>query len=156
MDKEFFTIILLAAQALLLVYAGVRDVQTFLIRNRLVLVVACLAPLYWLASGVGGIDILWRIATAAATFALLALAYRFGMMGGGDVKLAAAIALWFTPQESLRFLVLMTLAGGIVTLVALMVHKIAKKEGRAKIPYGVAIAVGGLWNVAQRFLNHFA
>ena len=77
-------------------------------------------------------------------------------MGGGDVKLAAALALWFSPLTTLKFLVLMSLAGGVLTLVVVIAHKARSREGRPEIPYGVAISFGGLWLVAQRFLNHFA
>jgi len=79
-----------------------------------------------------------------------------GMMGGGDVKMAAAISLWFAPADTLRFLVFMSLAGGLVTLVTMAWHKRVKGEGRPKVPYGVAIAVGGLLILIQRFLNQFA
>jgi prepilin peptidase CpaA len=56
----------------------------------------------------------------------------------------------------LRFLVVMSLAGGVLTLVVLAIHRFQKKEGRPEIPYGVAIAIGGLAILAQRFLNQFA
>ena len=156
MMNATFTVALLGLHGLLLLYAGIRDVQTYLIRNRLVLVVAGLAPLWWWADQVALGDAAIRVVVALVVFGLFALAHHVGMMGGGDVKLAAAVALWFAPVETLRFLVVMSMAGGLVTLVAVLAHKTAKKEGRAKIPYGVAIAIGGLWNVAQRFLNHFA
>jgi prepilin peptidase CpaA len=78
------------------------------------------------------------------------------MMGGGDVKLAAALALWFSPLSTLKFLVLMSLAGGVLTLVVLLIHRMHKKQGRPEIPYGVAIAFGGLAILTQRFLNQFA
>ena len=41
------------------------------------------------------------------------------MMGGGDVKLAAALALWFSPASTLKFLVIMSIAGGVLTLAVL-------------------------------------
>ena len=77
-------------------------------------------------------------------FALLALAFFTGMMGGGDVKLAAALALWFPPGATLKFLVLMSIAGGVLTVLVLVVHRLRKRDGRPEIPYGVAIAFGGL------------
>src|SRR5438309_824544 len=77
-----------------------------------------------------------------------------------DVKLAAVFALWFSPQSTIKFLVLMSLAGGVLTLVVLAWHRAKRREGRPEIPYGVAIAFGGLailgQILAQRFLNHFA
>jgi prepilin peptidase CpaA len=78
------------------------------------------------------------------------------MMGGGDVKLAAALALWFPPGVTVKFLVLMSIAGGVLTLGLLAWHRARRREGRPQIPYGVAIAFGGLAILAQRFLNQFA
>jgi prepilin peptidase CpaA len=147
----------LAALGLLLLVVAVIDIRTFTISNKLVLAVALLAPLYWWAGGVP----LWpdaslRIGVAVAVFLVLALTFYIGMMGGGDVKFAAALALWFPPQTTLVWLVIMSVAGGVLTLAVLIAHKVRSREGRPEIPYGVAIAFGGLWLVAQRFLNHFA
>ena len=77
-------------------------------------------------------------------------------MGGGDVKLAAALALWFSPASTVKFLVLMSLAGGVLTLVVVALHRVRGRAGRPEIPYGVAIAFGGLVILTQRFLNQFA
>ena len=88
-------------------------------------------------------------------FVLLAGAFYAGMMGGGDVKLAAALALWFSPVSTIKFLVLISIAGGVLTLVVIALHWARKREGRPEIPYGVAIAFGGLAILTQRFLNQF-
>ena len=116
-----------------------------------------LAPLYWWSTHLA----LWpgvasHVAVAIGVFLLLALAFQIGVMGGGDVKLAAALALWFSPIGTLRFLVYMSLAGGILTLVVVAHHRLRSREGRPEIPYGVAIAIGALAILAQRFLNQFA
>ncbi len=160
-----FTDLLLGVLAIILIVAAVIDVKTFTISNGLNATVALLAPLYWWSIGLP----LWpdaaiQLAVAAGIFALLAATFYLGMMGGGDVKLAAAIALWFNPVTSLKFLIIMSLAGGVLTLIVLLVHK---KRGKApidgdtpavrpEVPYGVAIAFGALWILAQRFLNQFA
>ena len=152
-----FTEILLACLAALLVLAAIIDVRTFTISNRLNLTIALLAPLYWLSVALTpwpGIAI--QIAAGATVFAILAGAFYAGMMGGGDVKLAAALALWFPPSVTLRFLVLMSIAGGVLTVGLLVWHRTKRREGRPEIPYGVAIAFGGLAILAQRFLNQFA
>ena len=44
----------------------------------------------------------------------------------------------------------MSLAGGILTLVVVLWHRMKRREGRPEIPYGVAIAFGGLVILAQR------
>jgi len=56
----------------------------------------------------------------------------------------------------MQLLGLTSLAGGALTVIVLAQWKIMKKQGRPEVPYGVAIAFGGLWLLAQRFLNHFA
>lgn len=152
-----FTQILEGLLALLLVVAAVIDVRTYTISNRLNLAVAGLAPLYWLSVGLP----LWpgvavQLTVAAGVFTLLAGLFYAGLMGGGDVKLAAALALWFSPASTLKFLVFMSLAGGVVTLAVLGLHRARGKSGKPEIPYGVAIAAGGLAILAQRFLNQFA
>ena len=55
-----------------------------------------------------------------------------------------------------RFLVFMSIAGGVVTLVVLARQRMLKKAGKAEVPYGVAIAAGALAILTQRFLNQFA
>jgi prepilin peptidase CpaA len=152
-----FTEVLLIGLAALLVVAAVIDMRTFTISNGLNLTVALLAPLYWLSISLTpwpGVAV--QLAAGAAVFAVLAGAFYAGMMGGGDVKLAAALSLWLSPPSIIKFLVLMSLAGGVLTLVVLAWHRAKRREGRPEIPYGVAIAFGGLAILAQRFLNHFA
>ena len=157
MTNPGFTEALLALLAVLLVVAAVIDVRTFTISNRLNAAVALLAPVYWLSIALP----LWphaaiQVGVAAGVFALLAGAFYLGMMGGGDVKLAAALALWFSPAATAKFLVIMSIAGGVLTLAVVAAHRIRRREGRPEIPYGVAIAFGGLAILTQRFLNQFA
>jgi prepilin peptidase CpaA len=103
-------------------------------------------------------DVAVQLGLALGVFALFTLLFAAGMMGGGDVKLAAALALWFTPMEMLKLAVVMSLAGGVLTLIVLMLHRRRRKAGkrRPQVPYGVAIAVGAWAILAQRYLNHFA
>src|SRR6476660_8656440 len=151
-----FTDLLLLALAATLVVAAVIDVRTFTISNRLNAAVAAGAPLYWLSITLNPWpDMAIQVAAGASVFVLLAGAFYAGMMGGGDVKLAAALALWFPPVATIKFLVLMSLAGGVLTLVVVAIHHARKREGRPEIPYGVAIAFGGLAILTQRFLNQF-
>jgi prepilin peptidase CpaA len=156
MFNGVFTAILLLGLAAVLVAAAVIDVRTFTISNRLNAAVAVSAPLYWMSVSLApwpGMAI--QLAAGLTVFTLLAGAFFAGMMGGGDVKLAAALALWFPPAGTVKFLVLMSIAGGVLTLLILGAHRLRRREGRPEIPYGVAIAFGGLTILAQRFLNQF-
>ena len=162
-----FTEFLLVVLAIILVVAAVIDVRTFTISNRLNAAVALMATLYWWSIGLPlWPDVAMQIGVALAVFAVLALTFYLGMMGGGDVKLAAALALWFSPLSTVKFLVIMSLAGGLLTVVVLILHRrkvrresadgIEKEKQKPEVPYGVAIAIGALWILAQRFLNQFA
>ena len=160
MFNGLFTELLLFALGATLVVAAVIDVRTFTISNRLNLAVALSAPLYWISVALApwpGMAV--QLGAAAIVFAILAVAFYIGMMGGGDVKLAAALALWLPPAGTFRFLVLMSVAGGVLTLGILMFQRMRGRPGRPQIPYGVAIAAGGLAVLApiftQRFLNQF-
>ena len=151
-----FTDLLLLALAAILVVAAIIDVRTFTISNRLNAAVAAGAPLYWMSIALSpwpGMAI--QLAAGGIVFVLLAGAFFAGMMGGGDVKLASALALWFSPAGTVKFLVLMSIAGGVLTLGILGWHHAQKREGRPEIPYGVAIAFGALAILTQRFLNQF-
>ena len=157
MDKSLITDLLCAILAVMLLWAAVVDIRTRTIANGLNLAIALMAPVFWWSMGID----LWpdaalRVGVAIAVFLLFALAFQFGAMGGGDVKLAAALALWFAPGDTLLLIVLMSLAGGALTAIVMIEHKIRKNEERPEVPYGVAIAFGALWLLAQRFLNHFA
>ena len=164
-----FTLGLTGLLAAMLVWIAIVDVRTYTISDRLNAAIALLAPVYWWAAGVP----LWpdaalQIGVALLVFMLFAGAFYINAMGGGDVKLAGALALWFTPYDTLRLIVFMSIAGGLLTLVVLGIHRARSKKGleaelpegssqsRPEVPYGVAIAAGGLWLLAQRFLNQFA
>ncbi len=147
--------LMLAGLAVLLVVAIVGDLRARIISNRLNAVIALAAPLYWLAVGLGWSDIAWQVGTAVAVFALFALAFRLGAMGGGDVKLITAIALWLPPGATLKLVVIMSLAGGVLTLAMLIRHRLARRETALEVPYGVAIAGAGFWLIGERFLYQF-
>ena len=68
------------------------------IPNGLNAAIASLAPLWWWAHGLPlWPDVAWQIGLAAVVFALFAGAFALGMMGGGDVKMIGALALWLPP-----------------------------------------------------------
>ncbi|PZU57796.1 MAG: peptidase [Sphingobium sp.] len=143
--------------ACLLVAAAVTDMRSRIISNRLNLTVALLAPAYWLACGLPlWPDVALQVALGLGIFAVFAGLFAIGMMGGGDVKLLGALALWFPWQAMLAMLVLMALLGGVVTLVTVVEHRVRKRAGAPEVPYGVAIALAGLWVVGERYFNHFA
>ena len=148
--------ILLALLALMLLAACWYDLKSRTIPNELCIAGALLAIPFWWASGLAlWPDVALQVGVAALVFALFAVAFAIGAMGGGDVKLVSAIALWLPWPAVLAMLVLMSLAGGALTLAMVIRHRLARREAALEIPYGVAIAFGGLWLIGQRFLYQF-
>lgn len=148
--------ILLAALALLLLVACWFDVRERTIPNWLNLAIAALAVPFWWSAGLAfWPDVLLQVGVSALVLFVFALAFALGAMGGGDVKLIAAIALWLPAPAVMLLIFIMSVAGGVLTVVLAVRHKLAKRTERLEIPYGLAIAFGGLWLISERFLNQF-
>jgi len=151
---ETFVVAVLPA---LVVVAAVSDLMTMTIPNALVLVVvaafAAAAPLAGLdLAAVGG-----HVAAAALVLVIGLLLFIPGWIGGGDAKLAAALALWLGFDPLLTWFVLFALFGGGLTLVTLyyrsapLPRRLSRVEWlerlhhpKSGVPYGVALAAGTL------------
>jgi prepilin peptidase CpaA len=147
---------LVGALAIALLIAAFTDIRRRQIDNWLNAAIALGAPLFWWASGLS----LWpgvalQIALAIGAFVVLAGLFAIRAMGGGDVKLLTALALWMPVVLFARLLVVMALAGGVLTVVLAMWHVARRQTDRLKIPYGVAIAVAGLWTIASADAAHW-
>src|SRR3546814_12359869 len=99
MMGDIFRMALIGALALLLIVASVTDLRSRIISNRLNLTVAGLAPLWWLACGLP----LWpgmavQLLAGLIVFMAFAVLFALGCMGGGEVKLLGALAVWFPWQ----------------------------------------------------------
>jgi prepilin peptidase CpaA len=148
--------ILLALLAVTLAAVIVGDWRTRTIPNWLNGAIALLAiPFWWIAGLLLWPDVAVQLGMALMLFLLFALAFRFGAMGGGDVKLIAALALWLPPLTMIKLLLVMSLAGGLLTVVMLIRHRLAEAGHKLEIPYGIAIAFGGFWVLGERYLNQF-
>ncbi|MBA3324379.1 MAG: prepilin peptidase [Rhodobacteraceae bacterium] len=142
------TLALSIAAILLFLWAGLSDIATRRIPNRLVALLA-LAALGRLglevAGGAGLLQPAADLALGLAVFAFGALLFHFGLFGGGDVKLLAAGALWIGAGSAWPFLAGTALAGGVLALGFVLWLAFARRGGaRPSLPYGVAIAAGGV------------
>ena len=141
----------------LLVSAGIEDARTREIANWKTATVALLAPLWWYANGLDPWpDMAVQLGCALAVFAVFLLAFHFGMMGGGDVKLIVALALWLPFSSFLTMMMVMSIAGGIVTLIMMSESRIKKNRENIEVPYGVAIAIAGLLAIREPLFNQFS
>lgn len=149
METIFITRALLVALAIALVYACIDDWRRRIIENWLTAGIALTAPILWWANGftLAGMGI--QIAMAIVLFLAFLIFFMLGMMGGGDVKLIAALALWFPLVPMMNMLVVMAILGGLLTLGMMIRHKLRKDEAPLEVPYGIAIALAGLWAIAD-------
>lgn len=148
--------VLLVVLGLILVSAGIEDARKREIANWKNAAIALLAAPWWMANGLP----LWphvvlQIGIAVAVFALFATAFHFGMMGGGDVKMIGALALWFPFQPLVTMLIIMSLAGGAITILMLIDKRLRRRSEQPEIPYGIAIAIAALLMLREPILNQF-
>ena len=150
---------LLAALAIALLVAAFTDLKSRRITNKLNLAIALGAPLFWWASGLSlWPDVAWQFGVALATFAVLSVLFAMKWMGGGDVKLLTALALWIAPSLFAKLLIMMALLGGVLTLVFGAFNVMSRRRRKSSekapisIPYGVAIALAGLWVIGTFYI----
>jgi prepilin peptidase CpaA len=153
---EIAPAILLGLLVLILVSAGIEDARIREISNWKNAAIALLALPWWFAMGLSPWpDMAIQLGVALAVFALFAAAFQFGMMGGGDVKMIAALALWFPFDQLVTLLIIMSLAGGAITLVMLVEKWVRRRSEQPEIPYGIAIAIAALLTIREPIFNPF-
>lgn len=138
-----------------LVAAAISDAATYLIPHRYPAAVAIAFAVFVIGKP---LPLLWQGAAAAALMlALGVLLFERGMLGGGDVKLMSAGALWAGFDQLPLMLLVTSLAGGALALAHLspLGRLMPARPGAAPaqgmrgrlqqpIPFGVAIAIGGI------------
>lgn len=152
MQSGVFTYGLLAALAIALLIAAITDIRRRQIDNWLNAGIALAAPLFWFATDLPLSGITWQLAITAGAFIVFAGMFAMGWMGGGDVKLLTALALWIQPYWFAQLIVVMALAGGVLTLGFGIWHLATRNKERPAIPYGIAISGAGLWALASQYL----
>jgi len=148
-----FLSILLLALGLLLVSAGIEDLRTRTIANWKNAAIALLAPCWWWANAMPFSDMGIQLAIALAVLAFFAGAFALGQMGGGDVKLIAALALWLPLQPLIWMLLVMAIAGGALTLGMVVAKRLRRSARPIEIPYGVAIVFAAFLTLGEPIIN---
>jgi len=167
MTATAIDLLALAVVAAALLAAGWSDLRHYLIPNRYP---AAIAAAYLIpAVHQPPSQSLWALGIGVGFFAGGAALFASRVMGGGDVKLMAATALWSGPGKVLPFIEVIALAGAALALVWLSPARRLLPEApvvpgehsaedgmrqrlRAPVPYGIAIAAGGLYLAASRAL----
>ncbi|MEO1038381.1 MAG: prepilin peptidase [Pseudomonadota bacterium] len=142
----------------MMLLAAWTDVRGYTIPNWIPGLLAAVWPAGALAMGLS-----WAEAGVSLAVGFVALAVMVGMwlmrwMGGGDAKLIAAGALWFSWPDAMGFILMSAVAGGILALLLVLARRFVPalpfggdwmRAGPlapgAPAPYAVAIAAGALW-----------
>jgi prepilin peptidase CpaA len=146
-----------------LVAAALSDAASYLIPNRYPVAVAVAFFAY--CSDQPASTFLYGAVVAAGVFAAGVLLFERGMLGGGDVKLLTASAAWAGFDQLVLLLFVTSICGGLLALMRLSplqflspAHTDGASLGsdlrsklRERIPYGVAIAIGGIAVALARF-----
>jgi prepilin peptidase CpaA len=140
----------LLAFAAILVWAAIGDMRRLIIPDWISVAIAGLFVLHVVTSPIP-VNVLGGVAVGAATLAAGLGLFACNLIGGGDVKLMSAIALWAGPMRILDFLFVTAITGGFVAGGMLLRRRhlapVGGTPGAAastEVPYGVAISVGGI------------
>jgi prepilin peptidase CpaA len=157
-------------EILLLLHVATTDVATRLIRNEVCLALALLGILSQIASPM---QVMQSLVAAAILLLLLLAVFTRGWMGGGDVKLLVALAVGLPLTGVVQLLTVTALAGGVLAALHLIMRALPSPRlapagssvlrrvyaverwrhlRHAPLPYGVAIACGGIWTILTRSL----
>lgn len=131
----------LAVVTPILVLVVIDDLRNFRIRNQAVLALLVLFGAFCIANG--DFDAFKsNLLFGLAMFGVCLVMYRFGMMGGGDVKLLAAAFLWMGIENAPIFSVLLG-AFAMVYATGASFYLLPSRcdNGRVKVPYGPTISL---------------
>jgi prepilin peptidase CpaA len=151
----------LSVLPILMILAALTDILSFRIPNWLtVLTAAMFFPMAWM-TGMPLVEFGWHLAAGVGLFVLGFLLFTVRLFGGGDAKLMAAAGLWFGTSQTIPFLAMTAIAGGLLAIlvviwafIAQMIQLQGTKEGslahaalksiKPKLPYGFAFAIGAI------------
>lgn len=138
----------------LVVLAGANDFLTLRIPNWLNgAIVLAFFPMA-IMTGMPAEAIFWHTLAAFGVLVIGFGLFSSGFIGGGDAKLLAAAGIWFGWPALVPFLIFTAIAGGVLALASTLwaLERDGREEGWLKrclslkpdLPYGVAIAAGGI------------
>lgn len=154
--NTILTILILAAPALIIL-AAIYDVFTMTIPNRISIALIALFAAVVPFAGMDWWTALTHVGAGSLVLAIGIGLFAMGWVGGGDVKLAAAISVWIGFGLMLDYFLIAAIAGGALTLAILILRRMPlpimfyRQEWITRlhnptngIPYGVALAAAAI------------
>ena len=142
-----------------MVAAALFDAWKFIIPNTIPVVLTLLflvVALIWNDR----VSLFEHIGAGLLVFCVGAVIFRFGVLGGGDIKLLTAVAFWVGWDYLAVYLLVVAIFGGGLTLFLLALRHLLRRLYRSrspnyplprilrageKIPYAIAIGAAGIW-----------
>jgi prepilin peptidase CpaA len=159
-----YQIAILTVFPIAVIFAAAMDLFSMTIPNRISLALIagffCLAPFSGLSLEDIGMHVLAGLLMLVITIGLFSLNF----IGGGDAKLASAVALWFGFGDLMEYVFMATMLGGLLSVAFLLFRQVPLPYDWARapwiqrlhaprggIPYGIALAVAALITYNQSF-----
>ena len=140
----------------LMIYAAASDLFSMTISNKVSLLLISGFMVFAFLMGFGLNAILWHWAAFGLILGCGFVLFSLGVMGGGDVKLAASTALWFGWEHLMEYLVLTSILGAVLTLLFVMgraqfipkfvaeIGWVARLYRSNQVPNGIALGAAAL------------
>lgn len=154
--RDWLVYLLVAPYPITLAWAMFSDLRRFEIPNTIPIVLALSYLPAGLFLGADYLTMLRQYGIGAAALGVGFVLFGLRVVGGGDVKLIAALLVWLAPLQIPLFLFWTALVGGLVGLLVVALRRLpaltglfserlqTKIRSADKIPYGVAIGCAGL------------
>ena len=111
------------------------DLLTFTIPNRICVALALGYVIFAALLGVPAVDILLNMSCGLAILVITFAMFNFGLIGGGDAKLAAATAAWLGWAAILDYGLAAAIFGGILTLILLGARTVPLPAALARVAW---------------------
>lgn len=141
----------------LMAFAGLSDLMTMTISNRVSMILVVAFVIIALAVGVPLETIGWHLTCGLGVLAITFTLFAVGSIGGGDAKLAAATAVWLGWGEMMNYGLTASLVGGALTVAFIQLRAYPMHEALLArawfarlfnvtkgVPYGIALAIAGV------------
>ncbi|MEL6734960.1 MAG: prepilin peptidase [Pseudomonadota bacterium] len=126
---------ILAIFPICMIFATFYDIFTMTIPNKIVLVLLAgflvLAPI----AGMSVETSLWHVGLAVVILVVGFALFSMGVMGGGDAKLLAVSALWLGPEQTVVYLLIASLLGGLLTLIIMRGRRMLLPQSLLGVPW---------------------
>lgn len=141
----------------LMAYAASSDLLTMTIPNRVSIALLVAFFAFAVACGFTWPDLARHAGAGALVLTITFVLFGFGVIGGGDAKLASVTALWLSFDHLLEYLLVASMAGGALTLALVFVRgfplpalasrfpfAVRLHDTKTGVPYGIALSAAAL------------